>query len=125
MLPTHNGQPIQGVSAIKICAYVSHCKGANPGKCSCVHRQRQCPIQIKSPVQTENTVPHPLPLPLFSPWAGQLLSSLPMGEKRGRGRGWGSVYVVHTQWAVQTGSECHHKNVHTSVTAKVQTQVNV
>ena len=35
------------------------------------------------------SAPFPCPFAIFSPWAGQLLSSLPMGEKRGRGEGMG------------------------------------
>ena len=46
--------------------------------------------------------PIPFPLPLFSPWAGQQLKSLPMGEKRGRGKGMGHCFCCpHTM-----GSPC-------------------
>ena len=49
-----------------------------------------CPLCVGN-----QTLPHPLPpFPFFSPWAGQLLSSLPMGGKKGKGeRGWGRVWL--------------------------------
>ena len=50
----------------------------------------------------KTSAPSPSPFPLFSPWAGQLLSSLPMGEKRGKGEGDGAVLWLPTQWAAQT-----------------------
>ena len=54
----------------------------------CANKNIQCPI--------------PFPLPLFSPWAGQQLKSLPMGEKRGRGKGMGHCFCCpHTM-----GSPC-------------------
>ena len=53
-------------------------------------------------MQTETNAPSPSPFPLFSPWAGQLLSSLPMGEKRGKGEGDGAVLWLPTHWATQT-----------------------
>ena len=53
-------------------------------------------------MQTKKHCPIPFPLPLFSPWAGQQLKSLPMGEKRGRGKGMGHCFCCpHTM-----GSPC-------------------
>ena len=45
----------------------------------------------------KNHCPIPFPLPLFSPWAGQQLKSLPMGEKRGRGEGMGHCIFLFAQ----------------------------
>ena len=61
---------------------------ANPKQRVLCKQNIQCPI--------------PFPLPLFSPCAGQLLSSLHMGEKRGRGKGMGQCCCCpHTM-----GSPC-------------------
>ena len=56
------------------------------------HKQRLlCTQNMQCPI--------PFPLPLFSPWASQLLNSLPMGEKRGMVNGMGQCFAAHTQWA--------------------------
>ena len=48
------------------------------------------------------SAPSHSPFPFFSPWASQLLSNLPMGEQRGRGKGMGQcVCCPHTM-----GSPC-------------------
>ena len=64
---------------------------ANPKQRVLCKQNIQCPI--------------PFPLPLFSPCAGQLLSSLHMGEKRGRGKGMGQCFAAHTQWAAPAIAE--------------------
>ena len=60
---------------------------------SCAHRTFTAPIPIHL-------------FPFFSPWAGQLLSTLPMGEKKWEmGDGTGAVCLLPTQWSAIASSE--------------------
>ena len=59
----------------------------------------------------KTSAPSPSPFPLFSPWAGQLLSSLPMGEKRGKGEGDGAVFVAAHTVGSPDSCQCKQKFV--------------
>ena len=128
------GSPDKGQCKLKKCAESSHCfvrKPSHNSLCGRIRKREErkafgCgAILMKEFCANKKTsAPSPSPFPLFSPWAGQLLSSLPMGEKKGKGEGDGADhFVAPTQWATQTGSEGHHKFVHNSVIVKGQTQV--
>ena len=82
--------------------------GSSPPRVEYTHNEHWGCVNPKHRVLCKQNIqcPIPFPLPLFSPWAGQLLSSLPMGEKKGEGEwGWGSVVAAHTQWAALVSAE--------------------
>jgi len=106
------GSPDKGQCKLKKCAESSHCfvrKPSHNSLCGRIRKREErkafgCgAILMKEFCANKKTsAPSPSPFPLFSPWAGQLLSSLPMGEKRGKGEGDGAVLWLPTQWAAQT-----------------------
>ena len=111
------GSPDKGQCKLKKCAESSHCfvrKPSHNSLCGRIRKREErkafgCgAILMKEFCANKKTsAPSPSPFPLFSPWAGQLLSSLHMGEKRGRGEGDGGgmgqcFCCPHTM-----GSPCH------------------
>ena len=115
------GSPDKGQCKLKKCAESSHCfvrKPSHNSLCGRIRKREErkafgCgAILMKEFCANKKTsAPSPSPFPLFSPWAGQLLSSLPMGEKRGKGEGDGAVFVAAHTVGSPDSCQCKQKFV--------------